>query len=133
MIVNTQRLFVKLLSGMKISTVCDVGSMDGADSLTFRDALPESSIYAFEPNPENLRRMQADRALQERTIHIVPLAASVAAPRAFSASRRITVAKSLPPFLLRIAGSGTQTLRIVQQGLTGLPGYRMNTACVALD
>jgi FkbM family methyltransferase len=76
MIVNTQRLFVKLLSRMGISTVCDVGSMDGADSLTFRDAVPESSIYAFEPNPENFRRMQADRALQERSIQVVPLAAT---------------------------------------------------------
>jgi FkbM family methyltransferase len=76
MIVNTQRLFLKLLSGMQISTVCDVGSMDGADSLTFRDAGEELSIYAFEPNPENLRRMLADRTLQERNIHVVPLAAT---------------------------------------------------------
>jgi FkbM family methyltransferase len=76
MIVNTRRLFVKLLSAMRIGTVCDVGSMDGTDSLTFRDAVPESSIYAFEPNPENFRRMQANRALQERNIQIVPLAAT---------------------------------------------------------
>jgi FkbM family methyltransferase len=76
MIVNTQRLFVKLLSSMRISTVCDIGSMDGADSLIFRDAVPESSIYAFEPNPENFRRMQTDRALQERSIEVVPLAAT---------------------------------------------------------
>ncbi len=76
MIVNTQRLFVKLLSTMRIGTVCDVGSMDGTDSLTFRDAVPKSSIYAFEPNPENFRRMQANRALQERNIQIVPLAAT---------------------------------------------------------
>jgi hypothetical protein len=41
MIVNTQRLFVKLVSTMRICTVCDVGSMDGTDSLTFRDAVPE--------------------------------------------------------------------------------------------
>jgi FkbM family methyltransferase len=76
MVVNTQRLFVKLLSALQISTVCDVGSMDGADSLTFRSARPQLNIYAFEPNPENLRRMQADQALQERDIHIVPLAAT---------------------------------------------------------
>ncbi len=76
MIVNTQRLFVKLLSRMGISTVCDVGSMDGSDSLRFHDAVPESRIYAFEANPENFRRMQADRALQERGIQIVPLAAT---------------------------------------------------------
>ena len=76
MIVDTQRLFVKLLSRMRISTVCDVGSMNGADSMTFRDAVPESNIYAFEPNPENFRRMQANRALQERNIQVVPLAAT---------------------------------------------------------
>jgi FkbM family methyltransferase len=76
MIVNTQRLFVRLLSTMRIDTVCDVGSMDGTDSLIFRDAVPESSIYAFEPNPENFRLMQANRALQERNIQILPLAAS---------------------------------------------------------
>ena len=76
MIVNTQRLFLNLLSTMRIDTVCDVGSMDGTDSLKFRDAVPESSIYAFEPNPENLRRMQADRMLQERSIQVVPLAAT---------------------------------------------------------
>lgn len=76
MILNTQRLFVKLLSGMRIDTVCDVGSMDGSDSLRFRDALPESSIYAFEANPENFLRMQADPTLQERGIHLVPQAAT---------------------------------------------------------
>ena len=76
MIVNTQRLFVKLLSAMRISLVCDVGSMNGADSVIFRDAVPESSIYAFEPNPENFERMQADQALRERNIQVVPLAAT---------------------------------------------------------
>lgn len=76
MIVNTQRLFVKLLSTMRVSVVCDVGSMNGADSLTFRDAVPESSVYAFEPNPENFRRMQANRVLQGRNIQVVPLAAT---------------------------------------------------------
>ena len=76
MIVNTQRLFVKLLSRMRISTVCDVGSMDGSDSLTFRAAVPGSSVYAFEPNPENFRRMHLDPALQERGIQVVPLAAT---------------------------------------------------------
>ena len=74
MIVGTQRLFVKLLSTMHIDTVYDVGSIDSTDSLTFHDTVPTSSIYAFEPNPENFRRMQANRALQERNIQIVSLA-----------------------------------------------------------
>lgn len=76
MIVNTHRLFVSLLSRMQIGAVCDVGSMNGADALAFRNAVPESSIYAFEPNPDNFRLMQLNRTLQERNIHIVPLAAT---------------------------------------------------------
>jgi FkbM family methyltransferase len=59
---------------MQIRVICDVGSMNGADALIFRDAVPEASIYAFEPNPVNLRLMEANRALQERNIQVVPLA-----------------------------------------------------------
>ena len=76
MIVNTRRLFVKLLSRMRISIVCDVGSMDGSDSLAFSAAVPGSSVYAFEANPENVRRMNLDRALQKCNIQVVPLAAT---------------------------------------------------------
>ncbi len=74
MIVNTQRLFRKLLNKMQIGVVCDVGSMDGADALAFREAVPESSIYAFEANPLNLRLMRENPALRARNIQIVPLA-----------------------------------------------------------
>ena len=52
------------------------GSMNGADALDFRDAVPQASVYAFEPNPGNLQLMQANRALQERNIQVVPLAAA---------------------------------------------------------
>jgi FkbM family methyltransferase len=76
MIVNTQRLFTRLLATSRINVVCDVGSMNGADALNFRDAVPEASVYAFEPNPGNLRLMQANRALRERDIQVVPLAAA---------------------------------------------------------
>jgi FkbM family methyltransferase len=76
MIVSTQRLFRKLLDKMQIEVVCDVGSMDGADALAFRDAVPNSSIYAFEPNPNNLRLMQGNPALHARNIQIVPFAAT---------------------------------------------------------
>jgi FkbM family methyltransferase len=74
MIVNTHRLFTRLLARLQINVICDVGSMNGADALIFRDAVPEASIYAFEPNPENLRLMEANRALQERNIQVVPFA-----------------------------------------------------------
>jgi FkbM family methyltransferase len=76
MIVDTRRLFVRLLSTIQINAVCDVGSMNGADALAFRDAVPESSVYAFEPNPENFRLMEANRAFRERKIEVVRLAAS---------------------------------------------------------
>jgi FkbM family methyltransferase len=74
MIVDTRRLFARLLSRMQIGAVCDVGSMDGADALAFSDAVPQASIYAFEPNSANFRRMEAERALRERNIELVPLA-----------------------------------------------------------
>jgi FkbM family methyltransferase len=76
MIVNTRRLFVRLLPRMQISAVCDVGSMNGADALTFRNVVPDSNVYAFEPNPDNFRLMQANRAFQEGDIQLVPLAAT---------------------------------------------------------
>jgi FkbM family methyltransferase len=76
MIVNTQRLFRELLSRMQISVICDVGSMNGTDALAMRAAAPRSRLYAFEPNPLNLRTMVVDRSLQERNIEIVSAAAS---------------------------------------------------------
>jgi FkbM family methyltransferase len=76
MILYTQRLFTRLLVTLRINVVCDVGSMNGADALNFRDAVPDASIYAFEPNPANLLLMRANRALQERNIQIMPLAAT---------------------------------------------------------
>jgi FkbM family methyltransferase len=76
LIVNTQRLFAGLLSGLRINVICDVGSMNGADALGFRDAISDSSIYAFEPNPQNFRQMQMDQVFVDRNIQLVPLAAT---------------------------------------------------------
>jgi len=74
MIANTQNLFLKLLSVMQINVICDVGSMNGEDALAFRVASPRATIFAFEPNPENLRLMRADPALREHHIEVVPQA-----------------------------------------------------------
>jgi FkbM family methyltransferase len=74
MIVNTKRLFSMLLSKMEIGVVCDIGSMNGADALTFHEAAPHSTIYAFEPNPRNLVQMEADPALRRCDIRVVPMA-----------------------------------------------------------
>lgn len=76
MVVNTRRLFTTLLSRLQISAVCDVGSMNGADALAFSAAVPQSSVYALEPNPHNLRLMAANPALHAHNIHIEPLAAT---------------------------------------------------------
>jgi FkbM family methyltransferase len=76
MILDTRQLFTTLLGKMQISIICDVGSMNGADSLNFRVAAPQASIYALEPNPHNLQLMNVDRVLRENRIAIQPLAAS---------------------------------------------------------
>ena len=74
MLVNTHRLFAQLLQLMRIDVVADIGSMDGTDALRFRRAAPAARIHAFEPNPDNLQRMQANPALRDNQINIVPLA-----------------------------------------------------------
>jgi FkbM family methyltransferase len=76
MIINTSWFFGRLLQKMHVDVVCDVGSMDGADALRFRDARPSAQIYAFEVNPENLRLMNKNPLLRERDIQVVGVAAS---------------------------------------------------------
>lgn len=76
MIVNTRRLFCRLLRTLNISTVCDVGSMDGSDALRFRRMLPNAIILALEPNPQNFKLMAVDEKLRRAGIRILPLAAS---------------------------------------------------------
>jgi FkbM family methyltransferase len=75
-IVSTRWLFAALLGALDVDTVCDVGSMDGADALRFRQHHPRANILAFEPNPENLARMQADERLRAQHIRVLPVAAS---------------------------------------------------------
>jgi len=75
-IVNTRRLFCRLLRTLDISTVCDVGSMDGSDALRFRRMLPNAVILALEPNPRNFELMAVDEQLRRAKIRILPLAAS---------------------------------------------------------
>ena len=76
MVVNTRRLFLQLLPAMRIDTVCDIGSLDGTDALQFRAVLPEATVIAFEPHPENLRRMRDDPQLQRQAVRIEPVALS---------------------------------------------------------
>src|SRR5262249_34747838 len=66
----------RLLPALRVDAICDIGSMDGADALMFRRVLRRASIYAFEPNPGNFRLMQADTALREHDILLLPYAVS---------------------------------------------------------
>lgn len=75
-IVSTRWLFGALLGALDIDTVCDVGSMDGSDALRFRRRHPRGNILAFEPNPDNFARMQADARLRAQHIRVLPFAAS---------------------------------------------------------
>jgi FkbM family methyltransferase len=50
--------------------------MDGSDSLRFRRVLPTANILAFEPNPANFTRMEANARLRAGGIRIFPFAAS---------------------------------------------------------
>jgi FkbM family methyltransferase len=74
MVVNTRRLFARLLRPLRISDICDIGSMDGEDAVAFSLAAPQARVYAFEPNPGNYRLMALNPALQQRNIQVVPLA-----------------------------------------------------------
>jgi FkbM family methyltransferase len=76
LIVNTRRLFCRLLRSFDIATVCDVGSMDGNDALRFRRVLPSAAILALEPNPKNFALMAADDRLRDARIRVLPVAAS---------------------------------------------------------
>lgn len=76
MVLNTQRLFLQLLPTMRIDTVCDIGSLDGSDALRFRAALPRATLFAFEPNPENLRRMRENPELKRHAVRIEAVALS---------------------------------------------------------
>ena len=76
MVLNTRYLFRRLLRTFEITTVCDVGSMDGSDALLFRRMLPTASILALEASPRNLALMEADQELRRTSIRIFPFAAS---------------------------------------------------------
>lgn len=63
-------VFYSLLEKCDISCICDVGSMDGADSLLFRNLKPQAHIFAFEPNKHNFREMVNNNALIDNHIQI---------------------------------------------------------------
>lgn len=74
MTLSTPRLFTALLRPLQVDVVCDIGSLNGADALRFRRALPDAAIVAFEANPQNYRNMLASPALQRARIEVLPCA-----------------------------------------------------------
>lgn len=76
MSVATRVAFDLLLGRFRPGVVADVGSRDGLDARRFADALPDALVLAFEANPANVARMQADPALSAAGVRVVPLAAA---------------------------------------------------------
>jgi FkbM family methyltransferase len=75
-VASTRGLFARLLQTLEVTTVCDVGSMDGADARFFRRRLPRANILALEPNPDNFELMRRDERLRANGIQVLPFAAS---------------------------------------------------------
>jgi len=73
---NTRLIFKILLRRFRVDCVCDIGSCDGGDSLRFREILPDAVLVAFEANPRLYQRMQANQALRNNRIEILPCAVS---------------------------------------------------------
>ena len=70
MILDTGRLFERLLQPFAIDVVCDIGSLNGADALRFRRCAPRAEITAYEANPDNYRAMAASQALRRAQINL---------------------------------------------------------------
>jgi len=49
---------------------CDIGSLDGAESLFFRRVLINTNFYAFEANPENFQFMVQNEMLKTKNINV---------------------------------------------------------------
>lgn len=48
------------LPSLKVRTIFDVGANIGMTALEFSDAFPDAVVYAFEPNGDNLKRLQSN-------------------------------------------------------------------------
>ena len=73
---NTKKLFLSLLPLSESQTICDVGSMDGAEALSFTNAVPGAEVIALEANSENYRAMSKDPNLRQAGVEVLHLAAS---------------------------------------------------------
>lgn len=70
-VLKTKYAFHALLWQVRPDLVMDVGSMDGSDSIRFRSLLKSSTLLAFEANPDNFERMQANKMIDKNHIQVV--------------------------------------------------------------
>ena len=69
-ILKPKYLFLNLLRMFQPVLVLDVGSMDGSDSIRFRQMSALSKIIAFEANPYNFSKMQSNPRLAAANIEV---------------------------------------------------------------
>ena len=69
-ILKTKYLFFNLLRFLKPKLILDVGSMDGSDSLRFRQMSANSRIIAIEASPSNYKKMILDSHLEKSEIEV---------------------------------------------------------------
>lgn len=74
--INTRPLFKALLKRCRADCVLDIGSMDGHESLLFRQVLPNAVVAAFEANPRNYAKMAVNPNLRASQIEVFPYALS---------------------------------------------------------
>ena len=75
-VLDTRLLFLRLLRTLGIEVVCEVGAMDGRDTLRFRQSLRHAEIIALEPNPANFDRIRSAAKLAHANVELVPAAAA---------------------------------------------------------
>jgi len=60
--------FDRLLKIINPDVICDVGSLNGGESLRFRDCVPNAKIFAFEANPLNFNKFRSWLASHRKDI-----------------------------------------------------------------
>jgi hypothetical protein len=66
MSVNTHWLIAKLVADARVSAICQLGSMNGANALILSAVFLRASVYAFLPKQPSLRLMEARRGCHQR-------------------------------------------------------------------
>lgn len=71
MLLDTKRLFIRLLKVLKVDCTCDVGSLNGAEAFDFRDAAPTAKVFAFEANPVNANLIRSKKEIAAAGIQLI--------------------------------------------------------------